>query len=158
MTTIPAQRAGGEPHRWWVRVFGGIFLASAVTHLVLVTAAPHSYDSFAKGSWWPFVTHAWHSVFVPNVGYFIALLIAFEAAVGLLILSRRYRRIGIAAAIAFNAALILFGWGFCIWSVPAIALLAWFWHLESRPAPASDASAGAGPGTRARHQVMARSR
>jgi len=142
MRTIPAHRAGGDPHRWWARVFGGIFLASAVTHLVLVTTAPHSYDSFADGSWWPFVRHAWHSFFVPNVGYFIAVLIAFEAAVGLLILGRRYRRIGIAAAIAFNAALILFGWGFCIWSVPVIALLAWFWRVQSRPAPGSDAVAG----------------
>jgi hypothetical protein len=119
-----------DPHRWWARAFGGIFLASAVTHTILVTVTPHSYDAFADGSWWPFVTHAWHSVFVPNTGYFIALLIAFEASVGLLILSRRYRRTGIAAAIAFNAALILFGWGFCFWSVPVIALLLWFWHLE----------------------------
>ena len=119
-----------DPHRWWARAFGGIFLASAVTHTILVTVTPHSYDAFADGSWWPFVRHAWHSVFVPNAGYLIALLIAFEASVGLLILSRRYRRTGIAAAIAFNAALVLFGWGFCIWSVPVIALLLWFWHLE----------------------------
>jgi hypothetical protein len=62
---------------------------------------------------------------------FITLLIMFEAGVGLLVLSRAYRRAGIAAAIAFNAALILFGWGFCLWSVPVIALLIWFWHLES---------------------------
>jgi hypothetical protein len=122
-----------------------------------VTVAPHSYDNFANASWWPFVTHAWHSVFVPNVGSFIALLIAFEAGVGLLILSRRYRRIGIAAAIAFNAALILFGWGFCIWSVPVIALLAWFWHLESRPGPAA-AGAGTQPGVRTGHKVTAGTR
>jgi hypothetical protein len=65
------------------------------------------------------------------MSYFIALLIMFEVIVGLLVLSRAYRRAGIAAAITFNIALILFGWGFCIWSVPVIALLAWFWHLES---------------------------
>jgi hypothetical protein len=145
MNTISTERVGragqeGRPresardaNRWWARTFGGIFLASAVTHLILVTVTPHSYDSFANASWWPFVTHAWHSVLVPNVGYFIPALIAFEAAVGLLILSRRYRRLGIAGAIGFNAALILFGWGFCIWSLPVIGLLAWFWHLESMP-------------------------
>ena len=108
-----------------------MFLGSAVTHLILVSTAPSSYDSFADGSWLPFVRHAWRSVLVPNVGYLIPVLIAFEAAVGVLILSRRYRRTGIAAAIAFNAALIMFGWGFCIWSVPVVVLLLWFWHLEA---------------------------
>jgi succinate dehydrogenase hydrophobic anchor subunit len=128
-----------DPDRWWARAFGGIFLASAAVHLVFVTVTPNAYDSFADGSWWPFVTHAWHSAFIPNFGFFIALLITFEAAVGLLVLSRAYRRVGIAAAIVFNAALILFGWGFCLWSVPVIALLIWFWHLES----ASDSKAAA---------------
>ena len=130
MNTWNADRAR-DPHRWWARTFGWIFLGSAATHLILVSAVPKSYDSFADGSWWSFVTHAWRSVLVPNVSYLIPVLIAFEAAVGVLILTRRYRRTGIAAAIVFNAALILFGWGFCIWSVPVIALLLWFWHLES---------------------------
>ncbi len=138
-----------HPRRWWARVFGWIFLGSAVTHLILVSVAPGSYDSFADGSWWPFVTHAWRSVLVPNVGYLIPVLIGFEAAVGLLILSRRYRLIGIAAAIAFNAALILFGWGFCFWSVPVTALLLWFWHLES--ASASDVRQ---PGVKAADAVI----
>lgn len=120
-----------DPRRWWARAFGWIFLGSAVTHLILVSTAPSSYDSFADGSWLPFVRHAWRSVLLPNVGYLIAVLIAFEAGVGLLILSKRYRLTGIASAIAFNAALIMFGWGFCIWSLPVIALLLWFWHLES---------------------------
>ena len=89
--------------------------------------------SFADGSWWPFITHAWRSVLVPNVHYLIPPLAAYEAAVGLLILSRIHRRIGIGAAIAFNAALILLGWGFCLWSLPVIALLIRFWYLESTP-------------------------
>jgi len=122
-----------DPHRWWARVFGGIFLASALTHMVLVTVTPDSYAAFADGSPWSFVRHAWHSAFVPNTTFFITLLIAFEVSTGLLILSRQYRRTGIGAAIAFNAALILFGWGFCIWSVPAIAALLWFWHIENGP-------------------------
>jgi hypothetical protein len=120
-----------DPNRWWARAFGGMFLAGAATHIVLVSTRPSSYDSFADGSWWPFIAHAWRSVLVPDVHYLIPLLVAYEAAVGLLILSRAHRRIGIGAAIAFNAALILFGWGFCLWSVPVIALLLRFWYLES---------------------------
>ncbi|HEX7994648.1 MAG TPA: hypothetical protein VF506_12055 [Streptosporangiaceae bacterium] len=131
MNTRKAERVL-DPRRWWARAFGWIFLGSAVIHLILVSAAPSSYDSFADGSWLPFVRQAWRSVLVPNVGYLIPVLIAFEAAVGVLILSRRYRRTGIAAAILFNLALIMFGWGFCIWSVPVVALLLLFWHLEAR--------------------------
>jgi hypothetical protein len=120
-------RAGSR----WSSSRGGIFLASAMTHATLVMVTPHSYEAFANGSWWPFVRHTWHSVFVPNTTLFITLLIMFEAAVGVLILSRHYRRTGIAAAVVFTAALILFGWGFCIWSVPVFGLLLWFWHLEN---------------------------
>ena len=127
-----------DPNRWWARAFGGMFLAGAATHIILLTTRPSSYDSFADGSWWPFIAHAWRSVLVPNVHYLIPLLVLFEAAVGLLILSRAYRRIGIGAAIAFNAALILFGWGFCLWSVPVIALLLRFWYLESTPSHQGD--------------------
>jgi hypothetical protein len=121
----------GDPNRWWARAFGGMFLAGAATHIILVTTRPSSYGSFADGSWWPLIAHAWRSVLLPNVHSLIPLLVLFEAAVGLLILRRAYRRIGIAAAIAFNAALILFGWGFCLWSVPVIVLLLRFWYLES---------------------------
>ncbi len=59
----------------------------------------------------------------------------------ILILSRAHRRIGIGAAIAFNAALILFGSGFCLWSIPVIALLLRFWYIESIPGPCSSGSA-----------------
>jgi hypothetical protein len=121
----------GDANRWWARAFGGMFLAGAATHIILVTTRPSSYGSFADGSWWPLIARAWRSVLLPNVHFLIPLLVLFEAAVGLLILSRAYRRIGIAAAIAFNAALILFGWDFCLWSVPVIVLLLRFWYLES---------------------------
>jgi hypothetical protein len=137
ITQRPAVRSSPprrrDPNRWWARAFGGLFLAGTATHIILLTTRPSSYDSFADGSWWPFIGHAWRSVLVPNVHYLIPLLVLFEAAIGLLILSRAYRRIGIGAAIAFNAALVLFGWGFCLWSVPVIALLLRFWYLESPP-------------------------
>ena len=37
-------------------------------------------------------------------------------------------------AIAFGG---IFGWGFCLWSIPVIALLR-FWHFEIRPTPDGD--------------------
>jgi hypothetical protein len=61
---------------------------------------------------------------VPNHDVFIALLIAFEAAVGLLALMGGGRtRLAYAAAIAFHVALLSFGWGFYLWSVPMIGSL-----------------------------------
>jgi hypothetical protein len=65
----------------------------------------------------------------------------FEAIVGLLILGMAHRRIGIGAEIGFNAALMLFGWGFCLCSIPMIALLLRFWCMETRPSPSGDGSA-----------------
>ena len=137
----PAPSRRRVPNRWWANAFGGMFLAGAAAHIVLVATRPAAYNSFADGSWWPLVAHAWRSVLVPGVQYLIPLLIVFECIVGMLILGRAHRRLGIAAAIAFNAALILFGWGFCLWSIPVIALLRRFWHLESKPSPHVDGSA-----------------
>ena len=118
--------------RWWARAFGGVFLAGSVTHVVLVSVSSTSYDSFADSSYWPFITHAWRSVVVPNIYYLIPLLAVFEATVGILLLISSTRRIGIAAAMAFTVALMLFGWGFWLWSLPALALLEYFRRLENR--------------------------
>jgi hypothetical protein len=50
------------------------------------------------------------------------LLAAFELAVGLLILAGgRKTTLGLVAAVAFHLGLMLFGWGFCFWSVPMLA-------------------------------------
>lgn len=123
-----------DPNRRSARVFGGIFLAGGLAHLLLLSLDSSAYDSFADSSYWPFITHAWHSVLVPNVYYLVPLLAVFEAAVGAAILSRRYRMAGIAAAGTFNTALMLFGWGSAIWSVPVLALLARFALQETRTA------------------------
>src|SRR5271169_4276550 len=128
-----ADRPAGSRDRtkWWARVSGGLFLAGGAAHIVLVSGWSHTYDSFAAGSNWSFIGHAWRSALVPNVHVLIPLLAAFEVTVGFLILVWRTRRIGIACALGFSVALMLFGFGFWAWSFPVIALLAYFWHLES---------------------------
>ena len=129
---------GNDPTRWWARGFAGLFLLASLTNIVLVSRSATAYDSFADGSYLPFVTHIWRSVFVPNVYVFIALLAGFEATVGVLMLPRRTRRLAIACAIAFNVALMLFGWGFWLWSPPVIVLLGYFWRRAGRPNDPSD--------------------
>lgn len=96
-------------------------------------AVGRSYTTFADTSYIPFVRDTWHSVVVPNVYVFIPLLIAFEAAVGLLVLSGgRGTQLGYAGAIGFHVALLAFGWGFYVWSIPMLIALALLLRAERR--------------------------
>lgn len=115
-----------DPNRWWARSFGGMFVGGGLAHLLLLSLHSAAYDTFANASYWPFITHAWRSVLVPDVYYLVPLLATFELAVGVVIVGRPFRLLGISAAAAFNAALVLFGWGFFIWSGPVLALLSVF--------------------------------
>jgi hypothetical protein len=82
------------------------------------------YANFADHAYVPFVRHTWRNVVVPNRGLFISLLIVFELAVGLLVISGgRWTQLAYSAAIAFHIALLAFGWGFFLWSGPMIAAL-----------------------------------
>jgi hypothetical protein len=83
-----------------------------------------TYRDFAKASYIPFVRDTWRSLVVPHVEIFITLLIVFEAAVGASVLmGKRWTQGALIAAIAFHVALMSFGWGFFIWSIPMIGAL-----------------------------------
>lgn len=101
-----------------------MFILGALANLVLVMVDPGIYGSFADASFLPFVTRTWVSVVAPHATLFVSLLVVFELAVGISILrGGRWARFGLAAAIAFHAGLMFFGWGFWLWSVPMIAVL-----------------------------------
>ena len=94
------------------------------------------YARFADGAYLAFVRHTWHSVVVPHHVAWIGLLIAFELAVGVLALQGgRSTQLAYGAAIAFHVALLSFGWGFYLWSLPMIAALATLLRAERRAAP-----------------------
>lgn len=83
-----------------------------------------NYSGFADGASTAFVRDAWQSVVVPPQGLFIGLLIAFEAAAGALVLVEgRVRQTALLLLIGFNVALVSFGWGFLMWSVPMVVAL-----------------------------------
>lgn len=72
--------------------------AGALVNAVFL-ATGEDYADFADGSYIPFVRDTWRDLVVPNHDLFISLLIAFEAAVGLLVLSDGKRaQLGLAAA------------------------------------------------------------
>ena len=118
------------PHRpgWVARmgrlVFGVMFTGGAAIHVAIVLTGTEAYRHFADTAFIPFVKQAWLSVFMPHAALLGLLLAAFELAVGLLILAGGPKtRLGLLAAIVFHLSLMLFGWGFWVWSVPMLAML-----------------------------------
>jgi uncharacterized membrane protein YqjE len=70
---------------------------------------------------------------VPHHHFFIGLLVAFEAVAGLLVLIPGLaRQLGLVALIAFTLAVVSFGWGFCLWSVPMTVALVLLLRAERR--------------------------
>jgi hypothetical protein len=104
---------------------GVLYLGGGATVNTLLLLLGEDYADFAEGSDLPFVRHTWHTLVVPNHETWISLLIAFEVAVGVLaLLGQRRTQLAYAAAIGFHVALLSFGVGFYVWSLPMIAALA----------------------------------
>jgi hypothetical protein len=87
------------------------------------------YSGFADGASTSFVRETWESLVVPHHGLFIGLLIAFEAAAGVLVLIEGPpRQVALLVLVAFNVALVSFGWGFLAWSAPMVVALYLLWR------------------------------
>jgi hypothetical protein len=70
----------------------------------------------------------------PHQGIFITLLIVFEAAVGVLILSGgRRTHVGLVGAIGMHVGLLAFGWTMSLWSVLMLVALGLLLRAERRP-------------------------
>lgn len=119
--------------RWAV---GLLYLAAGALVNAVFLATGEDYAEFADASYIPFVRDTWGSLVVPNHYVFISLLIVFETAVGLLALAGAGRtQLGYVAAIAFHVALLSFGWGFYLWSIPMIGALGLLLRAERQPRP-----------------------
>jgi hypothetical protein len=111
------------------------------------------YSGFADGASTSFVRQTWESLVVPHHGLFIGLLIGFEAIAGALVLvGGAVRQWTLVVLIGFTVALVSFGWGFLIWSVPMVVALSLLWRagrdagrVEGHPQAAPSARAGAVP-------------
>ena len=94
-----------------------------------------NYDDFADLSMLAFVTDTWRELVAPNQGFFIGLLIAFEAFAGVLVyVGGRAAVAGMAAILGFHVGLMFFGWGFWIWSIPMIVGVALLLRAQLRDA------------------------
>jgi hypothetical protein len=75
------------------------------------------FEDFAMPSPFPFVRGTWESLVLPNLGFFISVLIIAEATAGVLILSGgRWTRAGLIALIGFHAGQLAFGGVLWIWA------------------------------------------
>lgn len=103
---------------------GGFFLITSGVHLGIVMADPSFYARFANGALLPLVRHGWAEVFMAAPAFWGLCLFLGEVLLGVLLLAGgRAARVGWAGVIAFHVVLMLFGFGFWVWSLPALLLL-----------------------------------
>jgi hypothetical protein len=90
---------------------GFIFLAGAAVNAYLGLTQPQIYRSFADTALIPLYRDLWQSLVVPNLGFWLALTVAFEVTTGLLILSKGVRvKVGLGLGILFCLILVPFWW------------------------------------------------
>jgi hypothetical protein len=134
----------GRRWRYLGRIAVGVlFLVGGATFNFITLVFGEGYEEFADDAHFGWVSEAWGSVVTPNQGLFIGLLIAFEAIVGLLVLSGgRRTQVGYVAVIAFYSALWVFGWFTTVWAalmIPfMILLLRAERHATTQPTPAPE--------------------
>lgn len=106
------------------KAVGGFYLVTGGVHLGIVAADPEFYRHFADGALFDFVSMGWREVFMAHPAGWGLTVAAGEIGMGVLLLrGGRWARLGWAGVVAFHLALMLFGWGFWLWCVPALAFL-----------------------------------
>lgn len=128
-TTTPVLARGRSdarrPGRAWERsLVGCFFVMMAGVHLGLVAADPGVYRHFADGALFGFVRSGWRDVFMTDPAFWGLCVMAGELVLGaLLLFGGRAATVGWVGVLTFHVLLMLFGPGFWLWSVPAVALL-----------------------------------
>jgi hypothetical protein len=131
VTTVQAPPAtatatGRRRSRLGRDLVGGFFLVTGGVHLGLVAANTEVYRHFADHGLFPFVRAGWSDIVMAAPSVYGLLLMAGEITAGtLLLVGGRAARVGWAAVITFHVLLMLFGWWFWVWSLPALAVLGW---------------------------------
>jgi hypothetical protein len=117
---VAALRAGHSRRamyigRWALGVLFIVF--GAAVNAIYLAAGTEYYEDFASPSPFPFVRNTWESLVLPNLGFFISLLIIAEATAGVLVLcGGRWTQAGLIALIGFHAGQLAFGGVLWIWA------------------------------------------
>ena len=103
---------------------GAFYLCMAGVHLGVVAADAQAYAPMADDSPWRFVRDGWSDIFMAEPELWGLFAAALEITLGVLLLIGNHpARVGWVAIIAFQVAVLLFGWTYLVWSVPAVAVL-----------------------------------
>jgi len=120
MTTQPATTDATGVWRAIHWGFVALFGAGAFVHVFLALTRSGSYRPFADAALFGWVYTAWQDIFMAHPTLWALLLAAAELTIAVLLV--KAPRAGYVAVVAFHLALMLFGWGFWLWSVPALAV------------------------------------
>jgi hypothetical protein len=130
MSTVSAGSTTSHPGTTGARrhvareIVGGFYLTMAGVHLGLVSADAQVYRHFADHGLFPFVRDGWQTIVMAHPSIWGLLLMTGELTLGtLLLVGGRAARWGWIGVIVFQALLMLFGFGFWLWSVPALVVL-----------------------------------
>ncbi|USX54445.1 hypothetical protein [Lentzea sp. HUAS12] len=138
--------------RWEVGLYVGriavgvLFVVGGALLHVINLARGDDYAGFADPAHFDWVTRAWRAVVPPNHVLLICLLIAFEAAAGILVVAGgRWTRLGYLAVIAFHVPLWLFGWYETVYVLIMLPPLVFLLRQEVRRGHAGHRADGAHP-------------
>ena len=112
-----------------------LFIAfGAVVNAIYLAIGNDYYADFADASPFPFVRDTWHSLVLPNQGFFIGLLIVFEATVGVLVLGGgRWTQVGLLGLIGFHIGQLTFGGVLWPWATVMLVALVLLLRAERHP-------------------------
>ncbi|GAA0927741.1 hypothetical protein GCM10009554_08850 [Kribbella koreensis] len=122
MTTSSRPTLQTDPALAWPAIHRGflaIFGIGGLVHVSLGIADPDSYRPFADAALFDWVRRGWLDIFMAHPTLWALVLAAGEFVIAGLLLAAR--RTGYVAVVGFHLALMLFGWGFWLWCLPALA-------------------------------------
>jgi hypothetical protein len=106
------------------RAVGGFFLFTGGVHVGIVFADTEAYRHFADRALFAFVRTGWTDIFMASPVLWGLLVAAGELTLAFLLLRGGLpARIGWVGVVTFHVLLMLFGWGFWAWCVPALVFL-----------------------------------
>ena len=129
-TGVRGRSAGSDQSERRVRaavarkIVGGFYLSMGGVHLGIVMSNPEVYRPFASGAYFAFVRSGWTDIFMAYPRAWGMALVVGETLVGVaLLVGGTWAKLGWVGVIAFHVALMLFGFGVWLWSIPVLAVL-----------------------------------
>ena len=93
-------------------LFAVAFFVGAAVNAIMLLVSPELYQGFADLSFFCLYKSLWRRLIVPNLQVWIALVVAFEMGIGVLLLSADpFARLGLILSLAFALFLVPLWWG-----------------------------------------------